>query len=392
MLSIKKASLKLIIALQTSISFICAQENCHGAVEHPANGELQCQSSGSDSMECMVKCFPGFLPYPKSVTSCSMSSGWTTSPSDLKCSPSILLLAGSGWSPLINKVSLFSLNLTCPTKSLPDMPEWNFGHTLDYVDGNIIMCGSDWDRNLYHTCYIMVENNTWEVLPYKLNKARKLHNSAVFGSRLFMIGGSHDSSKSNTEVIDLTESVGWKSGFDLIQSVYEGCTVSLSDGRIAVLGGQVTAGDTAVSMHHGVIIYNSEDGHIQQLPHMAVPRKEFGCAAFTKNGSEFIMATGGYSYKGCLFQSCIYIFWDTTEILEIGSDHWRAVDSVLPEKSGIFHIENIEGKIIGLDGYGIFEFDIEKEAWTEVHKHVQDHVYANPQGMTAVPAERFGCV
>merc|ERR1711936_995130 len=186
-------------------------------LEDPENGYFHCSNMfwpESDIIGCDLVCTPGYSPYPRSWTSCSPSTGWTVPPSSLTCSPSVLLLAGSAWSPLMNKVDLLTLNLTCPTYSLPDMPFWSFGHSLDYVDGHIMICGSHWSDE--QACWEMNENNTWDASPNRLTSHRDTHTSAVVGSKLFLIGG--EGNDGSTEVFDFTKSMEWEQGFPLLES------------------------------------------------------------------------------------------------------------------------------------------------------------------------------
>ena len=117
------------------------QEDC-SVPQNPENGNFDCKLE-DEHLNCDLHCSSGFSSHPNSWISCSSSSNWTTSPSSLICSPSVLLMAGSAWQWDIQTVELFSLNLSCPSWHLLDMPIWNFGHSLDYVDGQIFMCGSD---------------------------------------------------------------------------------------------------------------------------------------------------------------------------------------------------------------------------------------------------------
>ena len=167
-----------------------AQENCE--VENPENGHFDCSLTQAGTVDCNLFCTAGFSPYPRSWISCSPSNGWTLPPLSMICSPSVLLLAGSGWEPYIDKVELFSLNLTCPTYNLPDLPIWSFGHSLDYVDGHIILCGSSWEQSRVNVSWEINQNNTWDESPNKLIHPRAGHISGVVGSRLFLIGGGGD--------------------------------------------------------------------------------------------------------------------------------------------------------------------------------------------------------
>merc|ERR1711892_1592891 len=372
-----------------------AQEDCE--VDNPDNGYFDWSLTEEDTLACNLYCKAGFSPYPRSWVSCSPSNGWTEPLSSLICSPSVLLLAGSGWQPYIDKVELFSLNLTCPTYNLPDLPIWSFGHSLDYVDGHIILCGSSWEQSRINVCWEMNQNNTWEESPNKLIHPRAGHISAVVGSRLFLIGGGGD--ETSSEVLDVTTSTGWEQGFNLKEDVNEACAVTLSDGRVAVLGSWRKPFLSFSHKHDGVIIYDVNDGSHESLPHMSVQRKVFGCGAFTKNGKEYLMATGGYEKPSSVIGPGV--FWDTTEIYEIGSGMfgtWKTVDARIPVAGG-FEIQVIEKRIIGI-GYDpghsddfniVLEYNVDQETWTVLDKTTDEHLHGNAAGTSTVPAARFGC-
>ena len=95
------------------------------------------------------------------------------------------------------------------------------------------------------------------------------------------------------------------------------------------------------------------------------------------------------------------VYWDTTEIYEIGSGifgTWKTIDSRIPVAGG-FRIQVIEERIIGIgydSGYSndfniVLEYDVDQETWTVLDKTTDEHLHANPSGTTPVPAARFGC-
>merc|ERR1711872_42766 len=313
----------------------------------------------------------------------------------LVCSQdSVLMMAGSGWQDFIDSVELFSPSHTCPSPNLPDLPVWNFGHTLDYVEGQILLCGSSWEPDRYNTCWKMKEDNTWEEMEEKLLHPRDNHISAVVGSRLFLIGGNQD--RTSTEVLDLNKPGGWEPGFKLSEDVEEGCSVTLSGGRVAVLGSWRKTFLGLSHSHDGVIIYNVETGAVEHLPHMTVERKMLGCAAFIRGGVEYLIATGGYQTQSSVIGPGVY--WDTTEIYQIGASNWDYIDSRIPV-AGSFKIVALGERIIGIGfdpNYSskldvVLEFDVENEEWVDLNMTTNDHLHANAGGIAAVPAARFGC-
>ena len=129
----------------------------------------------------------------------------------------------------------------------------------------------------------MNEDYTWAMSLDRLNQPRINHASAVVGSKLFLIGGEGD--QTSTEVMDLKQSTAWQPGFELKEDLVEGCAVTLSDGRVAVLESWRSILGPLIPLwfeHDGAIIYDMEDGSVQHLPHMNVGRKSLGCLSFNK--------------------------------------------------------------------------------------------------------------
>ena len=258
---------------------------CDCNVENPKNGKFNCREDYDGSVVCNLQCNGGFSAYPKSSTSCSLSE-WTTSPSDMICSPSVMLMVGSGYEYFIDSVELLSIDLVCPSYHLPSIPFWNFGHSLDYVDGRIIMCGSAWSTERKNLCYEMTDDYEWVEMQEKMIGEHSDPTSAVVGSELIIF------TESSGQVLDLTASQGWEERFHLKEESSEVCAVTLSDGRVAVLGSWRRS---LLSHHHdGAYLYNANDGKAEKLPHMTTERKAPGCAAFMKDEKEFIIVTGGY--------------------------------------------------------------------------------------------------
>ena len=222
-------------------------------------------------------------------------------PSSLICSPSILLLTGNTYGGSLDSVEIVTLNMTCPEKLLPNSGIYDFGHSLDYVDGHIYLCGAGFSGG-GDVCWEMLIDNTWVELPSRLFTKRDRQAHSVVRSKLFQIGGSK-SDQIFTQVLDLKESEEWNLGFLLKESTNMGCAVTLSDERVAVLGS--TRWDSLIPLFDGVNIYDVEDGTSVQLKHLAIGRKAMGCTSYVKNGKEYILTAGGFELEtSCFFDLC----------------------------------------------------------------------------------------
>merc|ERR1719154_34315 len=382
--------------ISPTLQLSTVQETCV-VPSNPSNGKFDCKENTS-ILDCDLLCDQGYSAYPRSSISCSLNMNWTMTPSSLTCSPSVLLITGSTIGFTLCSVELYTVNLTCPMKRLPDN-ELNFGysgHSLDYVDGRIISCVPK------GKCMEMLPDNTWVELPNRpLNYASA---QAVVRSKLFLIGGrggnwnyGNGNNANSSQMLDLKESEEWKEGFKLKEHTNYGCAVTLSDERVAVVG-TYRSGSLLPDMmkYDGVHIYNVEDGSVGLLKHLSIGRREMGCTAYVKDGKEYILVAGGWlEESSCSIWGCFgghYLY--ETEIHEVGAgnsgQYWRVVGN-LPWR-GAFQVFNVEGgRIIGTHGYRRFaEFDLERETWTELP--VLTEISHERAGIAAVPAARFGCV
>ena len=93
------------------------------------------------------------------------------------------------------------------------------------------------------------------------------------------------------------------------------------------------------------------------------------------------------------------VYWDTTEIYQLGTRQWRTIDSRIPV-AGSFKIVVLQNRIVGI-GFDpdysseldiVLEYDVESEEWVNLNMTTHDHLHANSGGLAAVPAARFGCI
>ena len=150
-------------------------------------------------------------------------------------------------------------------------------------------------------------DNTWAELPNRLLFNNTYGDSAVHAvvrSKLFQIGGGSKNIGGQstdalfTQVLDLNESEEWKLGFVLKEITDQGCAVTLSDERVAVLGSWRLLFPYLLD---GVHVYDVEDGTSVQLKHLGIGRKALGCTSYVKNRKEYILAAGGLQLEGGCF-------------------------------------------------------------------------------------------
>ena len=106
---------------------------CKGPEIHQ-NGAFDCFVTDS-LLICDLLCYPGYAVKHGSRTSCT-NGFWQREPSEMICESSILLVTGGSMER--KEVELYSTDgsLTCSLSSLPS-PFYN--HTIQYVDGDILM-------------------------------------------------------------------------------------------------------------------------------------------------------------------------------------------------------------------------------------------------------------
>ena len=93
-------------------------------------------SSTPISLSCNLQCPPSYVPYPRTVSTC-VGGHWSTPPNSMQCDEGLILVTGGydGYSPYTAEI--YSPTTTYDNLTLPDLPDYRFYHSLDYVDGQV---------------------------------------------------------------------------------------------------------------------------------------------------------------------------------------------------------------------------------------------------------------
>ena len=106
----------------------------------------------------------------------------------------------------------------------------------------------------------------------------------------------------------------------------------------------------------------------------------------------------GVSFNPLLKSSGPGEYYDTSEMLEVGSNNWKNLNAKIPV-AGAFKIFRLDERIIGL-GYNptydpdfhesiiALEYDFEQDIWMDLKITKEDHLQG---GISVVPASRFEC-
>jgi len=227
-----------------------------------------------------------------------------------------------------NRVKLFKpeTNEVC---DLPDTPDLFYDHSLDLVDGTLIMCGS------YHgspgkarmknetelrqffavsTCLQLSPSSKeakWTIFAEIPLKRQQV--SLVTDEGVLLIGGYNDYSVNLVKKDGSVEHV-----WDLNRYIDDGC--GIKDGNtLVVTGGGIreyvgSGGFTYKDSKATKIVdrYNAK-GHVEDLPDLLMQRKSHGCGLYHKDGKKILLVAGGVYDNGMIMTSTeIFIVGEST--------------------------------------------------------------------------------
>ena len=338
-------------------------ENC-ASPSDPPNGRFDCDASRK---ECHLLCDPGYVTSGKSSVSCSRYSQWSQDPRQMSCEKAVLLVTGGDGG--LQFVELYASTNSCIT-TMPSLPDLRGMHSLDYVDGEVLLCGGYSSRL---SCLTLQPNNTW-TKHSDLTRNRSSHSSAVFNSDLYLIGGGQ---ANTTEVLRHKNNNDnqWELTWDVAEGT-DGCSVNTDPGTAIVTGG------------HGctkcVYQFNLQTGEKTKLQNMNEGRTSHGCALYQFDGDDFILAAGGWDGHNLR----------SSEVFSLKTGKWRIVGDLKEGKRGLQLAVVEGGKVVATGGRvgswvdSVEMFDVEMEQWSQGLPLTHRRAY---HGVTAVPGSRFGC-
>jgi len=228
---------------------------------------------------------------------------------------------------------------------LDDLPHWNFFHSLDSVNGEVILCGDSY-------CLQLQEGKWKEVV--QLTEKRWRHSSAVTSHGLMLLGGQV--SPNTTELVSLEEG-GAGELLPLEPPRLDHCSIQISADVVVLTGGRDT--EFLVTEHD----LSKRATGVWQLPSLETGRRYHACGHYTVGDSLRLLVTGGYDGQQVL---------DSTERLNYSTEepHWR-VTGPLPAArhglraayiSGVLHVTG--GKLDTSEAGEVLVWDAVAEVWS----------------------------
>merc|ERR1712130_271952 len=227
---------------------------------------------------------------------------------------------------------------------LSDLPHWNFYHSLDSINGEVVLCGDSSCSRL--------EGGKWKEVA-QLKEKRWRHSSAVTSRGLMLLGGQV--SPNTTELVSLE-----KGGGGEVQPLHpprlDHCSIQVSADVVVLTGGRDT--EYLVTEHN----LSKRVTGVKQLPSLETGRRYHACGHYTVGNSLRLLVTGGYDGTQVL---------DSTERLNYSTEepHW-GVSGPLPAArhglraayiSGVLHVTG--GKLGTSEAGEVLVWDGVAEEW-----------------------------
>lgn len=213
--------------------------------------------------------------------------------------PAACALVTGGTENKERSVELYSSDGSC-NRFLPPLPHRRKFHTIDNVNGDILLCGGFRSRQRT-SCLKMSENSTM-VHHSTTNGERSQHSSVVMGGQLTLIGGQKPS-RNTTEFISPSLSSNWTEGYALKEETISACAVKLTWDTYLVTGGYHT--------RTHVVLYNITDGTGRRLKDLNDGRWGHGCTLVQNETYTGVMVAGGYRYDDHTY------IRNSTELLDV---------------------------------------------------------------------------
>lgn len=338
-------------------------EDCSSlAANPPDHGTLECYTSGSGKDECYLFCDPGYATTGPSVVPCTRSAEATV----LSCEPSVVLITGGDQA--VQQVEVYSSSTNSCRISLPSLNGPFSDHTLDYVDGHVLLCGGSTYSDM---CFTLLPDLSWS--PHSnLTRSRSHQASATCRDSLLLMGGDD----SSTEV--WSPSTGWLAGEALPQGTLDGCATRISATEMLLTGG-----------HHCPtcsFIFNRESSEWRQVGDLGEGRSSHGCASYIspEDGKVRVLVAGGWSGHNIR----------TAEVFNPATERWRVVGDLSSPRRGLSLQTAEGGRVVALGGRysqavaDVDIFDPEVEIWEAGFPLLRRRAY---HASTSVPPSMVGC-
>jgi len=339
-------------------------EDCSAIVANPPpHGTLECYTTNEGKDECHLSCDPGFATPGPSIVPCTRREGTI-----LSCEPAVVLVTGGDQA--MQQVEVYSSSTNSCRLSLPSLHGPYSDHSLDYVDGNVILCGGS---TYSDTCLTLLPNLTW-TSHSNLTTSRTHQASAAYRNSLLLMGGEEYS----TEV--WRPATGWLAGLPLPQTgSIDGCASRISTSEILLTGGHPCPTCS--------FIFNWETGEWKKTAgDLGEGRSSHGCASYIspEDSGVRVLVAGGWSGHNIR----------TAEVFNPATEMWRVVGDLTSPRRGLTLVTAEGGRVMALGGRystavaDVDIFDPEIETWTAGPPLLWRRAF---HATTSVPATMLRC-
>jgi len=374
----------------TTESFLTTEQtvsptNCE-TPEDPKSGLFNCFPSEA-AIICDLLCDPGFSVKYSSQTTCNDGT-WIRQPENMICEPSLLLVTGGTQEQ--NRAELYSTDgsLSC---SLDILPGNFYNHTVQYVDGDILMVESYSGGKNYGKTYKMENDGRWvEVtstflgsMPYGYYSPA---TTAVQRANL-VAAVVHRSPEyyyiETAAKMSPAIKYDWAEQFEMhkTSTYYDDrpCTVAVSWDMYIKTGEYDLKSGKSISTS----LVNTANGTVTYLEPMLEDRMNHGCTYYKHNDERFVLVAGGYNNQGDLTSS---------EVLNLETGQWEIVGNLSVPRNGL-RLAVVEGGKVLATGLshtqGVEQFDPELRVWITVDNPMK--VLRTNHAVSPIPASLLTC-
>lgn len=291
-------------------------QDCNTMIRNPPqNGILDCYEG-----KCHLRCHPGFVTSGPSTVDCRKPMEVA-----LKCEPAVALVTGGQKS--LQRVEVYSSQTDSCRRLLPSLPSLYSQHSVDYLDGQVILCGG---FSGSHSTLTLLPNSTW-THSSNLVSPRARHSSGVHRTRLQLFGGR----ESTMEYME-SGSNSWNNCSTCLPMdvPVDGCAAAISSTQVILTGGQ--------SCRNCVHSYNWENGEVRRLEDMLEGRSSHGCTSYLdpEDGHLKVIVAGGWN-RGDL---------RTAEVYNPETGTWRSVGDLTGPRRGLKLVTSEGGRVLAIGG------------------------------------------
>jgi len=286
----------------------------------------------------------------------------------MSCEVGVALITGGFNDDAKRSVEIYSTDGSCHM-TLPSLPDDRTDHTVDFVDGHVLLCGGDYTQT---DCIELHTDQMW--YPHSTtNQVRYDHSSVVTFGQLTLLGGRY----STTESLSPSNGNTWSDGYPLLEKTRYACTVKVSPDSYIIIGGQ--------NFPNHVIQYNATNGESGRLQNLQTGRWLHGCTLAQNNSFTGVLVAGGYDTGDEL---------SSTELFQFDDGRWQEVGNLNTARHSL-ELVQLDAKVLAMGGNAaessldtVEAFDMKTMEWSFTR---QLHHPRASHAVTTVPITMFNC-